>query len=186
MTDFVHTPPPPIESLTPEEGWTPIEMPFTSTGRASFVEGDPEGKRLRIRQFVRESDRRLFAKVWFGPHAEGPPGHAHGGGMAAVLDHTMGIGAWVAGYPVLAASITINFHAKLPLGIIAVSECWVDRVEGKKVYTAGRLYADDPDKPFATGQGLFILHEIEAFKGLLTADATVAENLKRARANMRR
>lgn len=171
--------------MTPEEGWTPIEMPFSSSGGASFVEGDPEGRRLRIRQFVREADTRLFAKVWFGPLAEGPPGHAHGGSMAAVLDHTMGVSGWVAGYPVLAASITINFHAKLPLGTIAIAECGVDRVEGRKVYTTGRLYAGDPEKPFATGQGLFILQEIEKFKGLLAGDAVLTENMERAKANMR-
>jgi acyl-coenzyme A thioesterase PaaI-like protein len=186
MLDLTTLKAPAIAELTPEPGWTPIEMPFSSTGGASFVDGDPEGRRLRVRQFVRESDKRLFAKVWFGPLSEGPPGHAHGGSMAAVLDHTMGIGAWVAGYPVLAATITINFHAKLRLGDIVLAECWVERVDGRKVYTNGRLYAADPEKPFASGQGLFILQEIEAFKGLLAKDATVAENMERAQANMRR
>jgi acyl-coenzyme A thioesterase PaaI-like protein len=186
VIDLTKLVPPAISELLPEAGWTPIEMPFSSSGGASFVEGDPEGRRLRIRQFVRESDKRLFAKVWFGPQAEGPPGHAHGGSMAAVLDHTMGISAWVAGYPVLAATITINFHAKLRLGTVAISECWVERVDGRKVYTSGRLYTDNPEKSVATGQGLFILQEIETFKGLLTKDATVTENMERAQANMRR
>ncbi len=176
---------PPIGTLSGEEGWTPIEMPFSTTGGASFIEGDPEGLRLRIRMFVREADHRLFARVWFGPQAEGPPGHAHGGSMAAVLDHAMGVGAWVAGHPVLAASITINFHRKLPLGTIAVSESWVDRVEGRKVYTAGRLYHADPDSPFATGQGLFIAQDLEKFKGLLGRDETLESNMEKARANMR-
>ncbi len=186
MIDLSKLVPPAISDLTPEEGWSPIEMPFSSSGGSSFVDGDPDGRRIRIRQFVRESDKRLFAKVWFGPQAEGPPGHAHGGSMAAVLDHTMGIGAWVAGHPVLAATITINFHAKLRLGTVVLSECWVDRIDGKKVYTIGRLYADDPERPFASGQGLFILQGIEAFKGLLAKDATVSENIDRAQANMRR
>jgi acyl-coenzyme A thioesterase PaaI-like protein len=177
--------PPAIESLIGEEGWTPIDMSFSTTGGASFIEGDPEGQRLRIRMFVREADRRLFARVWFGPLAEGPPAHAHGGSMAAVLDHAMGMSAWVAGHPVLAASITINFHRKLPLGTIAVSECWVDRVEGRKVYTVGRLYHDDPEKPFGTGQGLFIAQDIEKFKGVLRRDETLEENMEKARANMR-
>ncbi len=177
--------PPALESLTPEEGWSPIEMPFSSTGGASFIEGDPEGKRLRIRMFVREVDRRLFAKIWWGPLAEGPPAHAHGGSMAAVLDHTMGVGAWVAGHPVLAASITIDFHRKLPLGIVAIAESWVDRVEGRKVYTTGRLYHTDPETPFATGQGLFITQDLEKFKGIVARDETLEANMEKARANMR-
>ena len=43
-----------------------------------------------------------------------------------------------------------------------------------------------PDFSIATGQGLFILQEIEAFKGLLAKDATLTENMERAQANMRR
>ena len=186
MADLTELRAPAIAELTAEDGWTPIEMPFSSAGGASFVEGDPEGQRLRIRQFVRESDKRLFAKVWFGPQAEGPPGHAHGGSMAAVLDHTMGVGAWVAGYPVLAASITINFVAKLRLGTIAIAECGVERVEGRKIFTFGKLYVEDPGNAVATGTGLFILQQIEQFAGLLAADAIVSENLERAQNNMRR
>lgn len=185
MIDLTSLVPPALDSLLPEEGWTPIEMPFNSSGGSSFVEGDPEGRRLRIRQFVREADRRLFAKVWFGPQAEGPPGHAHGGSMAAVLDHTMGVSAWVSGYPVVAATITINFHRKLPLGTVAVCECWVERTEGRKIYTVGRLFGQDPEMPHSSGHGLFILQDIEHFKGLLHGDPEVADNMKRARANMR-
>jgi len=63
-------------SLTaPEEGWTPIE-PLVSVGTGrSFVSGDPEGDRLRVRYFRRARDGALVGRVWFGPGAEGPPGH---------------------------------------------------------------------------------------------------------------
>lgn len=177
--------PPAVESLPGEAGWLPIEMPFSSSGGASFIEGDPDGRRIRIRMFVREADRRLFAKVWFGPLAEGPPAHAHGGSMAAVLDHAMGVGAWVAGHPVLAATITINFHRKLPLGTIATAECWVDRVDGRKVYTVGRLYGENRDEPFASGEGLFVSQDIEKFKGILrNNDPALNENMEKVRANM--
>lgn len=176
---------PEVASLQGEEGWSPIDMTFSTTGGASFIEGDPDGRRLRMRMFVREADRRIFARVWFGPLAEGPPRHAHGGSMAAVLDHTMGYCAWVSGYPVLAASITINFHRKLPLGTIALAECWVDRVEGRKVYTVGRLYHEDRDAPFASGEGLFIAQDIEKFKGIFHKDETLEENMERVRENMR-
>lgn len=178
--------PPSVESLTPEAGWTPIEMPFSTSGGSSFVEGDPEGRRLRIRMFVRDADRRLFGKAWFGPEAEGPPGHAHGGSMAAVLDHTMGIAAWVSGIPVVAASITINFHRKLPLGAVVLSETWVEQVDGKKVYTAGRLYLDDAEKPFSSGTGVFIRQALEKFQGLMGEDPGWQANMKKISSNMRR
>lgn len=158
---------PEISDLTPDGEWTPIEMPFSATGGSSFVDGDPQGNRLRIRQFVRESDSRYFAKVWFGPDAEGPPNHAHGGSMAAILDHAMGVGAWASGHPVVAAKIIIDFRRKLPLGLVVTAEAWVDGTEGKKVHTAGRLYANNPDEPFATGEGLFVRQKMEAFTDLM-------------------
>lgn len=169
--------------MSGESGWTPIDMPLSSSGGSSFVEGDPEGRRLRIRQYVRESDRRFFARVWFGPQAEGPPRHAHGGSMAAILDHTMGVGAWVAGYPVVAATISVNFHRKLPLGTVAVAEAHVDRVEGRKVHTVGRLYVDE-DEPFATATGIFIVQKIEAFKGMLGEDTVLESNMQKTLSNM--
>jgi acyl-coenzyme A thioesterase PaaI-like protein len=117
--------------------------------------------------FVRESDRRLLAKVWFGPEAEGPPGHAHGGGMAAVLDHVMGISAWVAGHPVVARKIGVEFHRKLPLGTVAIAEAWVNTVEEKRVTTEGRLYYPEPSAIFASSDGLFIKQSLEKFRALL-------------------
>jgi len=182
--DVNEIPDPSEESMAGEPAWTPIDMPMSSSGGSSFVEGEPDGRRLRIRQYVRESDRRLFARIWFGPDAEGPPRHAHGGSMAAVLDHTMGVGAWVAGYPVVAATITINFHRKLPLGLVALAETWVDRVDGRKVHTVGRLYHEDVEAPFATGTGIFIVQNLDSFKGLLGGDAVLESNMRKTLSNM--
>ena len=130
--------------------------------------------------FARESDCRLFSKAWFGPQAEGPPGHAHGGSVAAVLDHTMGVAAWVAGYPVLGASITINFLKKLPLGEIVTVETWVSGRDGKKVTTQGRIYDADPNAPYSTGEGIFILQRLEAFTKLVGHGDELKSHMKDA------
>lgn len=158
--------PPDISQVEPPEGCVPIITPFGSGINKSFVDGDPEGERLRVQMFVREEDKRVISKIWWGPHAEGPPGHAHGGSMAAVLDHTMGVACWVEGYPVVAASITINFHRGLPLAALYTVENWVERTEGKKVYAAGKIYLDDADAPFSTGSGLFIAKSLDDFEEL--------------------
>jgi len=153
--------PPDLQRLETPEGCLAVEMPLSLLDGASFIEGDPEGLRLRVRMFVRESDKRMIAKVWFGPHAEGPPGHAHGGASAAVLDHAMGVGTWLAGYPVLSARITIDYHHKVPLGHVLTVESWVEEVAGKKVSAKGRLFGDDPNRCYTTGSGLFILQRLE-------------------------
>lgn len=147
---------------TTEDGWVPIEpLESVGTGR-SFVSGEPNGDRLRVRYFRRERDGALVAKIWFGPGAEGPPGHAHGGSMAAVLDEAMGAGAWMAGYQVLAAKLTTEFRRMLPLNTELMLDAWVDRVDGRKVKTRGRLYGQGGEL-YAEGEGLFIVLEAERF-----------------------
>lgn len=163
-TSEITIPEPPAFEL--EEGHLALNIPRLHAAGRSFVEGDPEGNRLRIWMSVRESDHRLFAKVWFGPDAEGPPLHAHGGSMAAVLDHVMGVGGWVSGHPVVAANISVSFHKSLPLGIVVTAEAWVEKVDGRKVTCAARLYGDDVDKPFASSEGLFISQPMEKFQNL--------------------
>ncbi len=164
--------------LAGEPDWTAIEIPLAN-GERSFVHGDKEGRRLRTAMYVREADSRLFCRVQFGPDAEGPPKHAHGGSMAAVLDDVMGFSAWVAGHPVVAAKITIEFRRKLPLGIGTTVEAWVERAEGRKIYARGLLYADDREKPFATGEGLFIEQSMEVFSNLMKTGSDVQQHLEK-------
>jgi len=149
-----------------EDGWIPIEpLGSGGTGR-SFVSGEPSGDRLRVRYFRRERDGALVGKIWFGPGTEGPPGHAHGGSMAAVLDEAMGAAAWMAGHAVVAAKLTVEFRRMLPLGNEVLLEVWIDRVEGRKVITRGRLFGQDGE-PYAEGEGLFIVLEAERFGSLI-------------------
>jgi acyl-coenzyme A thioesterase PaaI-like protein len=152
--------------VIPEAGWTPIEPFRLEGGVGGFVTGSPEGNRLRVRYFLRSGDGRLVGRAWFGPGAQGPPGHAHGGAIAAVLDEAMGAAAWVAGHIAVAARLDISFQHMLPLGIDATLEAWVDREEGRKIWTGGRLL-DGEGKPFAAAEGLFIELPPERFRPLL-------------------
>ena len=70
---------------TPEEGWSPVIAP-QALAAATFLSGGADENRLRLRYFRRESDGAMMGKAWFGPMTQGPPGHAHGGSMAALLD----------------------------------------------------------------------------------------------------
>lgn len=76
--------------------WEPID-PFRAISRPFFVSGDADDDRLRVAYFRRNEDDALLATVWFGSKAEGPPHHAHGGSIAAVLDEAMGASAWICG-----------------------------------------------------------------------------------------
>ena len=103
--------------------------------------------------------------------AEGPPGHAHGGSVAAVLDEAMGAAAWSGGYPSIAARIEVDFRLPVPLGIDAVVEMEVERVEGRKVTTRARLL-DADGRVLAESSGLFVrLSEDQIRDGLRRARA---------------
>jgi acyl-coenzyme A thioesterase PaaI-like protein len=94
---------------------------------------------------------------------QGPPRHAHGGCLSAVLDEAMGAAAWCAGHPVVAAKLEIDFRRAVPLGQPLRVEAWVDRVDGRKEWTLSEVrFADGA---VATrGRGLFI-EKRELFEG---------------------
>jgi len=87
--------------------------------------------------------------------------------MAAVLDEGMGFSAWHGGYPVVAATITVNFRQRLPLGKVHGVTCRITRVERAKVYTAGRIYDLETGDEYANAEGLFIVQPLESFGGTL-------------------
>ena len=164
MTDEESGPTAP--EVVPQPGWTPIDPLRLEGGPRSFVSGDPEGDRLRVRYFRRAKDGRLVGRAWFGPGAQGPPGHAHGGSMAAVLDEAMGAAAWMEGHLVVAARLGTSFQRMLPLGTDALLEAWVERVEGRKVWTLGRL-VDEDGEAFAEADALFLKLDPERFLPLI-------------------
>lgn len=154
---------------TPLPGWSPVQLPNMFL-EDSFVSGDSSGHRISLRYFRHEPDQSLRAKVIFGPGTQGPPGHAHGGSMAAILDDAMGGAAWAQRHPVVAAELITRFKTMLPLGSRCVVEAWVSSVDGRKVRVAGRIVHGDGDTVFAEGEALFITLDPAKF-GLMPSDA---------------
>lgn len=151
----------------PLPGWTSVDFPRNFGQGRSFVSGETSGDRLIVHYYASAEASVLHALAWWGPGAEGPPGHAHGGSMAAVLDEGMGFSAWHAGYPVVAATITVNFRQRLPLGIVHGVSCRVNGVDNNKVYTSGRIYHLETGEEYANAEGLFIVQRLESFGGFM-------------------
>lgn len=147
--------------LNGEPGWTALDSLEKYSSEPSFVLGDQSDNRFSIKYFVRESDKRFFGKVYFGKETQGPPGNAHGGSIAAVLDEAMGFSAWLTGQTVVAAKIEIEFFQMLPVNSVVTVEAWVESVEGRKVRTKGKIY--DGNKVFSSSEGLFINIPVEKF-----------------------
>lgn len=128
---------PPVD-LGGEEGWVCFDAPSLVGTSLRFVSGEPDGDRYRVR-YYRDPMERLRARVWFGPETEGPPGHSHGGAMAAVLDEVLGLAAWAAGYPIVVGNLNISFRSLLPLEQVVTVESTIVSVEGRKVMVRGRI-----------------------------------------------
>jgi acyl-coenzyme A thioesterase PaaI-like protein len=141
--------------LSLEPGWSEFPAAQGMGGHRSFVSGDPHGDRLRARYYRRDADNAWVGKVWFGPGAEGPPEHAHGGSTAAVLDEAMGGAVWMAGHLALAAQVTIRYKNMLPLETVAVVEAWVSGTEGRKVHAQGKLLGPD-GQTYCESEGIYV------------------------------
>lgn len=120
-----------------------------------FVSGTNESDRIRIQFYKHVTTGRLVGKVWFGPNCEGPPGHAHGGAMAAVLDEIMGAVAWLHGHRVVAVRLETNFRKLLPIRSVYWFEASVDGTERKKVFTTGRIYRPG-ESDTCDAKGIFV------------------------------
>lgn len=149
--------------LTPEPDWIPLPS-FPSDGRnRPFLSGGED--RIRLGLFQRE-DGTVTGRAWFGPGAQGPPGSAHGGSIASVLDEAMGACCWLAGHRVVAARLTTNYRKRLPLGTDARFEAWITSVEGRKISARSRITSSE-GQLFAEAEGLFIELTSEQFQDIV-------------------
>ncbi|MDO9256901.1 MAG: PaaI family thioesterase [Bacteroidales bacterium] len=144
-----------LPELSGEKGWTELKIPDSYGNGRAFITGDRSDDRIKGRYFQKDSDNSFIARVWFGPATEGPTGFVHGGSMAAVLDEVMGISAWIRGYTVVAARITVAYRKMLPLGTVTTIEAKVKSINGKKVITKGKIY-NETGTVFTESEGLYI------------------------------
>jgi acyl-coenzyme A thioesterase PaaI-like protein len=143
----------PSVDLSGEKGWVPFEANALVGESLKFVSGDPEGDRFRVK-YYRDQDGHLHARIWFGPETEGPPGHAHGGSIAAVFDEVLGLAAWAAGYPIVVGNLNVSFRKILPLHEVVTLSSQVISIEGRKIKVHGRICCGDA--VYAEGDALCI------------------------------
>jgi len=112
-------------------------------------------------------DDRVEGTVRFGAAYEGPPGHVHGGHVAAAFDEVLGMAQSLGGRPGMTATLTVRYRKPTPLHTELRFEGTLDRVDGRKLFTSGRCYAGD--MLTAEAEGLFISVDPEKFAKLLAA-----------------
>jgi acyl-coenzyme A thioesterase PaaI-like protein len=74
---------------------------------------------------------------------EGPPTCVHGGVIAELLDEVLGAANIVAEHPAMTGTLTVRYRKPTPLNTDLRVEARFVRVDGRKVYTWGGIYAGD-------------------------------------------
>lgn len=87
---------------------------------------------------------------------QGPPGYAHGGASAAILDEAMGLVVWAAGHKVAAVNIDINYHKPLPLNQPLQLEARVTQIDKRKIFSAGEIKLPD-ETIVVSGRGIYVV-----------------------------
>ncbi len=79
-----------------------------------------------------------YAEVQLGAAYEGPPGMAHGGVSALLLDHIMGVTASQMTRVTFTGTLTLKYRNPLPLGRVELHGT-VSGEEGRKVFVQARI-----------------------------------------------
>ena len=103
---------------------------------------------------LRVDDGAVRGTVTFGAAYEGPPGHVHGGLIAATFDEILGFAQSMTGNPGMTGTLTIRYRKPTPLHVEIALEGRVLRVEGRKIFTAGTMRARDVVT--AEAEGIFV------------------------------
>ena len=103
----------------------------------------------------------------FGSAYEGAPGCVHGGYIAAAFDELLGMACIFSGNPGMTGSLTTHYRRPTPIQTELRLEGRLDRVEGRKIFTAGEVYAGDVLTAESTG--IFISITREKFEELNAA-----------------
>lgn len=111
--------------------------------------------------YVDMDDDQIVATGVFGDQYEGPPGYVHGGVIAAVFDEVLGFAQSLSGRPGMTGRLTIHYRSPTPLHTELRIDGRVDRVDGRKIFTIGRLFHGDT--LCAEAEGLFISMDPQRF-----------------------
>jgi uncharacterized protein (TIGR00369 family) len=93
--------------------------------------------------------------VRFGLAHGGPPGLAHGGIIASVLDQVLGIATQVAGHPGMTAELTVRFRRPTPIERVLAFEARHVETTGRRTQAWGAIY-DGQGEIAAEARAIFV------------------------------
>ncbi len=130
-----------------------ITPPFPNWEK-SFVSG-PQSPLFEVAHAVDKTNpHHLYTRAFFKNMAEGPPGHAHGGATAALIDELMGIVIWHNQLLGITQTLQLFYWRMVPLNtpMYAVSE--IKKVGPKKIDVHTTLF-DLEKNPHVSATAIF-------------------------------
>ena len=116
---------------------------------------------------LRIEGERVVGTVVCGSPYEGPPGHVHGGFIAAMFDDLLGVAQSVSGNHGMTGRLTIHYRSPTPLHTELRLEGWLERADGRKILCRGTLHHGDV--LCAEAEGLFITVDFSKLEQMLAA-----------------
>ena len=127
---------------------------------------------LGVELYLQE-DSSVIGVVTLQKGQEGPPFHVHGGVLGALLDEAMGAATWASGKRVVSVNLNFNYRKPVPLGVPLRITGRIDRVDGRKVFTAAEISLAD-GAVAVKGTGIFV-EAPQIFEGMTNPFARVPE-----------
>ncbi len=120
-----------------------------------FASGNwSNGFGLRIE---RVDEEYFIASYTFADHQQGPPGIAHGGAIATVLDELMTAAVYESVHmPTYTVNLNVNYRAPVPLGAPVQIQARVDRIDGRKLFAVASIVSAET-VVLAEATGLFVM-----------------------------
>jgi uncharacterized protein (TIGR00369 family) len=106
--------------------------------------------------FTFDSERNSYVcRFTLSQRYTGPPGHAHGGIIATILDEAMGKANRISGVAGVTQSMTVEYLRLVPLGKPLIAEGWQRSIKGRVCVNVAELRSPEGEV-LACSEGTFI------------------------------
>ncbi|MDY6846409.1 MAG: PaaI family thioesterase [Chloroflexota bacterium] len=107
-----------------------------------FVCGKTNPKSIGV-EWELGPEGHIVASFRFNEYQQGPPGFVHGGASAAVMDEAMGLAVFYAGYRVVTANMTIEYHKPIPLRKLITIQAVMSSKTERRIIALGEILLPD-------------------------------------------
>ena len=101
-----------------------------------------------------EEPNRITGTVTFGQAFEGPPGHVHGGWVAGVLDHLMGMTHVRTGHPGMTSGLSVRYLKPTPLNQLIDVSAEATELDDKRTEVKAEMRYGETTT--ATAEAIFV------------------------------